>query len=209
MSDRLARLTGVLQEVVHSLPELSDDALTGRLEELASVEVGVDEAFDGVAGEIMAVDYLPANPSHFLDVAKQLDKMSDLAERASTLLAERHELQVEESELLEGITAQAHQMAVEIGGCISELDRDPKSVAGGCASIADREQAADRLRERYYSMSSRKNYPLAKRIWLRELMTSLDDFADLGRDITVTLRVLSARLDRQARLNVKTGPQVD
>jgi hypothetical protein len=58
------------------------------------------------------------------------------------------------------------------------------------------EKAVDLTLDHYYRISSKAGYGRGTRIWHGEAIGDLDVAADVGRDITITLRVTSKKLER-------------
>lgn len=191
--------------MVRSLPTASEREMQGMLNSIQVTEGEVDAAFDRSSTLIMGLEIFPINPDYFLQIARELDRMSDIIERTCLLLEWRRSLVEEESELLESAASQVRQLAEDISGCVVSLGKDKESVERGCAVIAEREKAVDQIMGHYAMLSSRKGYDIEKRLWLTDVLGNLDTVADGARDLTITIRVISSKLDKQNRLDVKKG----
>lgn len=205
MTEGVSRLAAEMLGLVRALPDTSDLEIRQRLDEIRGIEQKVDAAFEESATEIMDLEVFPVNPDYFLETARQLDKMSDLMERTSLLLEVKHGLNDEELELLESAASQVQEIAANISACISNLGRDHVQVEELCGIIVQREEAVDQISDHYNRISSKKGYAIEKWVWLKEILGNLDTIADISRDLTITLRVISNKLEKQSRLDVKRG----
>lgn len=205
MADRVALLADQFQRLTSSLPQMTEQELRRGLNGIKDVEQSVDVAFEKSATEIMDLEVFPVDSDYFLEIAKQLDRMSDLLERSALLLDKRHKLERDDSELLENAATQVYEIAQNVRECISGLGSDPAKVKELCEVIGEREKAVDRIRDHYNEFSLQEGYALEKRLWLKEVLGNMDLIADIARDLTITLRVVSGKLDRQARFDVKRG----
>ncbi len=205
MSDGISRLAGEMLALVNSLRTTPDDEVQRRLKAIQATEGEVDAAFDESATLIMGLEIFPVNPDYFLQIARELDRMSDLIERTCLLLEWRHSLNEEESELLESAASQVRQLAEDISGCMENLGKNKESVERGCAVVVEREKTVDQIMGHYTRLSSRKGYEIEKRLWLTDVLGNLDTVADGARDLTITVRVISEKLEKQSRLDVKHG----
>jgi uncharacterized protein Yka (UPF0111/DUF47 family) len=204
VAEGIVRLAGEMLELVRA-PETSEVETSSKLGRIKSIEEEIDTAFESAATRIMGLEVFPVNPDYFLQVAKGLDRTSDLIERTSLLLEWRHKLSNEESELLESAASQVAQLAENISLCLKKLGRDHGSVEEICGVIIEREKAVDQIRNHFNRVSSRKGYDIEKRLWLTEVLHNMDTMADEARDLTITLRVISNKLEKQRRLDVKSG----
>lgn len=205
MTDGIIKLTEGMLELVRSLPKTSEQDLQKKLSEIRLIEEDVDSAFDQSASLIMDLEVFPIDPGHFIQIARELDRMSDLIERTCLLLEWRRSLDDEESELLESAASQIRQLAEDTSTCVENLRKDKASVDRVCAVIVEREKEVDRIMGHYTRVSSRKGYEIEKRLWLAEVLGNLDTVADGARDLTITFRVITNKLDKQNRLDIKRG----
>ncbi|MDE1852776.1 MAG: DUF47 family protein [Thaumarchaeota archaeon] len=205
MADSIVRLSDSMLKLVLSLPDVTERGIQQGLDEIKRIEEDIDSAFEESATKIMDLEIFPVNPDYFLDVARQLDKISDLMERTSLLLEGRRSLSNEESELLESAASQVQTIAQNISACMSDLGKNSASVRQSCETIAEREKAVDQINLHYNRISAKEGYKMEKRIWLKEVLGNLDMIADVARDLTISFRVISNKLEKQGRLDVKKG----
>ena len=192
-------------DLVRLPPGAAEREVSARLDEIRRIEEGNDAAFDEAATMIMNLEVFPVNPDYYLETARGLDRISDIIERTSLLLEWRRGLGEEESELLVSAASQVRQLAEDMAAALASLGEAPGAVEMRCQMVLDREKAVDLTRDHYYRISSKEGYDLGTRIWLGEVIGNLDVAADVGRDLTITLRVISKKLDKQKKLDVKKG----
>ncbi len=205
MAEGVSSLAERMLGLVRLAPGASERELSVRLDEIRRIEEGNDSAFDEAATLIMGLEVFPVNPDYFLETARGLDRISDIIERTSLLLEWRRGLGEEESELLESAASQVSQLAGDLASALASLGRDQGAVERKCQVVLDREKAVDLTRDHYYRISSKEGYDVGTRIWLGEVIGNLDVAADVGRDLTITLRVIAGKLEKQDKLDVKKG----
>jgi uncharacterized protein Yka (UPF0111/DUF47 family) len=205
MTMGIAEMARKLLGLVKSLPDASDAQVQSTIGDIRKVEEGVDASFDRAATGIMDLELFPVNPDYLLEIARELDRVSDLIERTSLRLEWRRRITDEESELLQSAATQVEQLTENISSVVSALGRDDNLVDRQSEIIVQREKAVDQIRDHYYRISSKKGYDMEKRLWLTDVLGNLDVVADMARDLTITFRVVSKKLDTQRRLDVKKG----
>jgi uncharacterized protein Yka (UPF0111/DUF47 family) len=192
MSDRLWKLTkGLSQKDIHNLLEGIDD--------VGSLADDVDDAFQRSATAIMALESLPVNPDYFLEIAKQLDRMADLLERAALLTQTRPSMKDEISELLESAIGQSYQIAVDLLTCLRALEKNRAQVEKICEVIGERERAVDSIREHFDVVAACMPDSLELRLWMKDVLGNVDQMADHARDVSITMRAVALRLERQTK----------
>lgn len=205
MAEGIVVLSGKMNGVVRVLQQATEEDIARRLDEVRRAEEEVDGAFDRAATRIMGLEVLPVNPDYFLEIARGMDRISDVIERTALLLEWRRKLGGDESELLESASSQVQELAENISGCVTQLGKDHSQVQSYSAVIVDREKAVDGIRDHYYKIASKEGYDIQTRLWLSEVIGNLDLAADAAKDLSITLRSVSARLEKQRRLDVKKG----
>ncbi len=192
-------------KLVRDLPHASDVEVRLGLEEIRKAEETIDADFDKAATRIMDLEVFPVNPDYLLEVARELDRMSDLIERTAILLEWRRKLSGEESELLENAATQVALIAEGVSSVLEVLGKEDGEAERHCESIVQREKTVDQIRDRYYMIASKKGYDIEKRLWLTDVLGNLDVVADAARDLTITFLVISKKLETQRRLDIKKG----
>jgi uncharacterized protein Yka (UPF0111/DUF47 family) len=205
MAGGIATLASKMLDLVRALPGASDEGVRSKLDDIRRVEEEVDAEFDVAATRIMDLEIFPVNTDYLLTIARELDRMSDLIERTSILLEWRRKLMDEESELLASASTQVVQLTENISSALASLGVDDGQVMRICGVIVQREEALDQIRDHYYMISSKSGYPIEKRLWLTEVLGNLDVVGDAARDLTITFRVVSKKLETHRRLDVKKG----
>jgi hypothetical protein len=203
VAEGVSTLADKMLALVRIPPGSPEREVSARLDEIRRLEECNDAAFAETATLIMNLEVFPVNPDYYLETARGLDRISDIIERTSLLLEWRPPLGVEESELLESAALQVRELTVDMAAALASLGTAPGELERRCQMVLDREKAVDLTRDHYYMISSKAGYDLGTRIWLGEVIGGLDAAADVGRDITITLKVISNKLEKQRNLDVK------
>lgn len=205
LAQAIANMSSRLLELSAGVGVEEEDVVRSLVLEIRKQEENADSIFEGVATEIMEVDYLNINPDHLLDIAKRLDQISDLIERTALLfqyLTKFHDDEIRE--LLSSCSAQISGLSEEFLQCLKVLDLDTREVSRLSELISDREKVVDEIRERFNSYATKKMGMSEFRIWLKDIFACMDEIADLSRDLTITFRVVAMKLERQRTFTPKT-----
>jgi uncharacterized protein Yka (UPF0111/DUF47 family) len=183
----------------------ADDAqvqIENLVRAITKSEEKTDSVFEVVAEKIMSVEFLNINPDYLLDVAKYIDEISDLLERAALhfqYLGKFSDQGV--IELLVDAATQVQKIASQIVDCLKILGAGNASVRGVCDILSEREKAVDALREEFNSLMV--SVTLDQKIWLKDIFGNFDQIADIGRDLSILFRVIGIKLDKQRTLTIK------
>ena len=129
----------------------------------------------------MSVEFLNLNPDYLLDIAKHVDEISDMIERAGLLFQYLGKFSDQEIlVLLINTATQVQKITVDVVECLKRL------TAGNFGGIKDtsdvlsgREKAVDALREEFNSLIvSSKTATIDQKIWLKEIFGNLDVIAE-------------------------------
>ena len=203
MAEKLVRMTNLLSNLSRVFDQ-KEDVSQAIVRDISDVEGLVDGNFEDVAVRIMEVEFLNVNPDYLLDIAKHFDSISDLVERAALLF--QHLTGFSEPEIIELLTtatAEITQIMSGLVNCMQLLATDRPEVEKICEVISEREKVIDGVRERFNSSIMQKIETFEHRIWLKDIFSHLDQIADLSRDLTITMRVVASKLEKQRLLNVK------
>src|SRR5579863_6966903 len=124
MTDGIERLADETLLLLRSFPSMKTEEFSRVLIGVRRIEEGVDAAFDRAATRIMNLEVFPVNPDYFLDMARGLDRISDLLERTALHLEWQKDLDDVETELLTSAASQIQQMTEDISSCIANLGKD-------------------------------------------------------------------------------------
>ena len=172
--------------------------------QVTKTEEEADSIFEDLAERIMSVEFLNINPDYLLDIAKHFDHISDIIERAALLfqyLGKFSDMEV--IELLTDAATQVHKMTTEFVQCLLIIDSGADRVKAICEIISEREKAVDAVREKFNSYAVKNAGISDQRIWLKDIFSQLDQIADIGRDLGITLRVVGFKLEKQRTLTLK------
>jgi uncharacterized protein Yka (UPF0111/DUF47 family) len=163
-----------------------------------------DAIFESVAEKIMSVEFLNINPDYLLDVAKYLDEISDLLERAALHFQYLGKFSDPEiTVLLVDASIQIQKITQEIVECLKRVGAGSGNVRDLCEILSEREKAIDALREEFNSRMVSGVASLEQKIWLKDIFGNFDRIADLGRDLSILFRVIGIKLDKQRTLTLK------
>ncbi|MDG6994475.1 MAG: DUF47 family protein [Nitrososphaerota archaeon] len=204
LSKKVVDTSSTLVSICKSL-ETGNATETERLIlQVTKTEEEADSIFEDVAERIMSVEFLNINPDYLLDIAKHIDQISDIIERAALLFQYLGKFSDQEViELLTDAATQVNKMTTEFVTCLSTIESGDKKVKDICDVISEREKAVDAVREKFNSYAVRSTGILEQRIWLKDIFSQLDQIADLGRDLSITLRVVGIKLEKQRTLTLK------
>jgi uncharacterized protein Yka (UPF0111/DUF47 family) len=192
MSDDLSQIA---ENVIREEPAPKIRALVLNV---TKKEEAADSMFEQAATEIMAVEFLNVNPDHLLDIAKHIDQISDLIERAALLFQYLTKFEDEEiGELLTSCAQQVRQITYEFARCLRVLDENENEVERICLVINDREKAVDSIREKFNAYAITKMGLSEHRIWMKDIFGYMDEIADVARELTITVRVVAKKLEKQ------------
>ena len=208
LSEEIVEMSGLLSRVTAAI-ESRDELRTRKiLADIVSREDKADALFEDVATKIMETD-LPseAESDRLLDSAKSLDRISDLIGRAALLFNYLSSFSSSEMfELLGAGTAQVNLISSDLTSVLRFLDKDSKKVRELCGRVSGREKVLDGLRGRFNTYAIQKMGKSEYRIWLKDIFSNLDEIADTARDLTVTLRVIAIRIEKQRGMRKSGTP---
>ena len=199
LAETIVRMSSDLSEIAKNIGTNEDGSkISGLVLNVTKTEEVSDSIFEKAATEVMEVEFLNVNPDHLLDIAKRLDQVSDLIERTALLFQYLTNFQDSEvGELLSSCAEQIRQITVEFVRCLGVLDENEAEVERICLIINDREKAVDSIRENFNAHAITKMGMSENRIWLKDIFGYMDEVADVARDLTITLRVVAKKLEKQ------------
>ena len=208
LANKIVEMSRELSLVCRAV-EAKDEEKTRRLVlGITKIEESADSIFESSATQIMNVEFLNINPESLLDIARNLDKVSDLIERTALLFQYVGKLDDPEVlELLSAAAAQVGEIALGFVACLESLAEDRSGVERICEVISEREKAVDGIRERFNFHAIQRMGISEYRIWLKDIFSYLDQIADLAREMTIPLRVVATKLERQRTLAIKPKRQ--
>ena len=178
--------------------------IEGLVRSISKSEEKSDGIFETVAERIMSVEFLNVNPDYLLDVAKYLDEISDLLERAALHFQYLEKFSDPEiTVLLVDASIQIQKITTEIVECLKRIGAGSGNVRDLCEILSEREKAIDALREEFNSRMVSGETSLEQKIWLKDIFGNFDRIADLGRDLSIAFRVIGIKLDKQRTLTLK------
>jgi uncharacterized protein Yka (UPF0111/DUF47 family) len=210
LSSSVVRSSNVLVTICKSL-ERNNQLDVGRLvHELSRSEERTDLIFETVAERIMSLEFLNINSDYLLDIAKYIDEISDLIERAGLLFQYLGRFSDQDLiVLLIEAAAQVQKITTGVTECLKELANESGAVREKSDLLSEREKAMDALREEFNSkiVSSGDELTVDQKIWMKEIFGNLDQVADVGRDLGILFRVVGVKLDKQRKLTLKQPPR--
>jgi uncharacterized protein Yka (UPF0111/DUF47 family) len=210
LSSSVVRSSNFLVTICKSL-ERNNQLDVGRLvHELSRSEERTDLIFETVAERIMSLEFLNINSDYLLDIAKYIDEISDLIERAGLLFQYLERFSDQDLiVLLIEAAAQVQKITTGVTECLKELANESGAVREMSDLLSEREKAMDALREEFNSkiVSSGDELTVDQKIWMKEIFGNLDQVADVGRDLGILFRVVGVKLDKQRKLTLKQPPR--
>lgn len=204
LASKVVDTSSKLASICKSLERENQKETQQLVLQVTKTEEEADAIFEDVAERIMSVEFLNVNPDYLLDIAKQIDQISDMIERAALLFQYLGNFTDPETiELLTDAATQVNKMTNELVGCLRIIESGSEKVREICDVISDREKAVDAVREKFNSYAAQKTWNSEQRIWLRDIFGLLDQIADVGRDLSITLRVVGIKLEKQRTLTLK------
>ncbi len=178
--------------------------ITSLVRAITKSEEKTDSVFENTAEKIMTVEFLNINPDYLLDVAKYIDEISDLLERAALHFQYLGKFSDQDiMELLVDAASQVQKVTVQIVECLKILGTGIGNVRETSEILSEREKAVDALREEFNSLVVLREVTLDQKIWLKDIFGNFDQIADLGRDLSILFRVIGIKLDKQRTLTLK------
>jgi uncharacterized protein Yka (UPF0111/DUF47 family) len=208
LASNVVQTSKVLLSICKSLED-PDSKIETLINDLTKSEEKTDSLFEDVAERIMSVEFLNINPDYLLDIAKHVDEISDLLERAGLLFQYLGKFSDQDIfVLLNDAATQVQKIATDVVECLGRLATGSGNIKDIADVLSDREKAVDALREEFNSqIVSNKSATIDQKIWLKEIFGNLDQIADIGRDLGILFRVVGVKLDKQRTLTLKHIPQ--
>lgn len=176
----------------------------GQIHELTKLEEKSDKIFENIAERIMSVDFLNINPDYLLDMARYIDEISDVVERAALHFQYLGKLSDQDlAELLLDASSHVQKISVQVVECLRRLATGTGNVGEICDILSEREKVVDALREEFNRRVVSGNFTADQKLWLKDIFESFDEIADLGRDLSILFRVVSIKLEKQRTLTLK------
>lgn len=206
LAESVVQTSEVLVSICKSLERQESD-IKSLVSDLSKSEEKSDSIFESVAEQIMSVEFLNVNPDYLLDIARQIDGISDLIERAGLLFQYLGNFSDQEIlALLNDVSIQIQKIIIDVIECLKRLESGEGNVNDFTEILSEREKAVDALREELNSRLVTDNeITIEQKIWLKEIFADLDQIADLGRDLGIVFRVVGVKLQKQRTLTLKNS----
>lgn len=206
LAESVVQTSEVLVLICKSLERQESD-IKSLVSDLSKSEEKSDSIFESVAEQIMSVEFLNVNPDYLLDIARQIDGISDLIERAGLLFQYLGNFSDQEIlALLNDVSIQIQKIIIDVIECLKRLESGEGNVNDFTEILSEREKAVDALREELNSRLVTDNeITIEQKIWLKEIFADLDQIADLGRDLGIVFRVVGVKLQKQRTLTLKNS----
>jgi len=204
LAGSVVRSSEILVSICRSI-ENEQVAIKRLLSDIAKSEEKTDVLFEIVAEKIMSVEFLNVNPDYLLDIAKDIDAMSDLIERAALLFQYLPKTSDQDLVMLMiDASSQIERIVLQVVECLTRLESGKESVDELSGILSEREKAVDALREEFNSrLVASETATIEQKIWLKEIFADFDQIADHGKDLGIMFRVVGAKLERQRNLALK------